>query len=165
MRTLTFIYTADGILQDVKQESSMLAVRYRDQEGWSTSKEDDSYFDMLVFDEAYEDKFKELFLDAQAEVVPALSAYMRHVAVDPVPVGDDFTLALALPDQWNAHLQKSLQTKIRQHLISYIMYRWLETKLNQEASAYLARATSVLEEAKKLLNVRTEPMRRWIGYW
>jgi hypothetical protein len=169
---LLFIYSSDLIFQDVKQEASHLAVRKRDREGISLDGEGGSYFEMFVFDEAYTVKFRELFLDARAEVTSAVSAYLKSVPVFPEYLEEedfhkdrDFTFELAMPDDFNFHMFKPLNIKIRQYLIAYIMYRWLETKLPEEASVYLERASHVLDDIKKLLNQRTKPLRRWHGYW
>jgi hypothetical protein len=64
-----------------------------------------------------------------------------------------------------SHLNKAVDIKIKQFLISYILYRWLETKLPEEAIIYQQRATSVLSEIKSLLEKRTKPIRRSHGYW
>ncbi len=165
MGALNFIYSHDDIFRGVKQESSHLAERRFD-------RESNSLFEQVVFDEEYLIKFRELFFDAQAEVVPALSAYMKEV-----PAGGgyfetqdfskdrDFCFVLLMPDDWNFHLVKPVDIKIKQFLIAYVMYRWLETKLPEEAAVYQQRASSVLSEAKALLEKRTRPIRRAHGYF
>jgi hypothetical protein len=172
VKPVVFIYSHDAILQDVKQESSHLAVRKRDKEGFSLDKEDNSYFEMLVFDEAYLIKFRELFFDAQSEVTSAVSAYLKDVPAftkyleeEDFRKDRDYTFALALPDDFNFHMVEPVNVKIRQYLIAYILFRWLETKLPEEASVYLERAIRCTEEIKKLLEHRTKPVRRWHGYW
>ena len=165
MRPLTFIYSHDNIFASVKQESSLLAVRRKDENG-------DSLFENLVFDEAYLILFRQLFFDAQAEVTPALSAYMKEVPVKPeffetqdFSSNRDYTFYLLMPDDWNFHLSRPLNIKVKQFIVAYIMYRWLETKLPQESAVYLERANSVLGDAKSLLNKMTQPFRRSHGYF
>lgn len=165
MKPLTFIYSHDNIFAAVKQESSLLAVRQYDKEG-------DGLFEKLVFDEEYLRLFRSLFFEAQAEVTPALSAYMKDVPVEPeyFEVRDfskdrDYIFYLAMPDDWNFHLTNPVDTKVREFLVAYIMYRWLETKLPEEATVYLNRASDVLENAKNLLEKRTKPIRHSHGFW
>jgi len=165
MNPLVFIYSHDNIFASVKQESSHLAIRKKDETG-------ESLFEQLVFDEAYLILFRQLFFDAQAEVTPALSGYMKDIPVEAeffetqdFSENRDYTFNLLMPDDWNFHLTRPVDIKIKQFIVAYIMWRWLETKLPQEAAAYLARATSVLDEAKALLNKRTKPIRRAHGYF
>ena len=165
MRPLIFIYSHDAIFLAVNQESSYLAERRFDDTG-------EGLFEQLVFDEEYLVKFRELFLDAQSEVTPALSAYLKEVPVEPeyFEMQDfspdlDYTFTLLMPDDWNFHLFKPVDIKIKQYLVAYIMYRWLETKLPEEAVVYLERATRLLEEIRSLLEKRTRVRRRWHGLW
>lgn len=165
MNPLTFIYSHDNIFASVKQESSLLAIRRKDENG-------DGLFDQLVFDEAYLILFRELFFDAQAEVTPALSGYMKDIPVEfdffetqDFSKDRNYIFYLFMPDDWNFHLYKPVDIKIKQFIVAYIMYRWLETKLPQEAVTYLERANSVLDDIKGLLNKRTDAIRRAHGYF
>jgi hypothetical protein len=159
------MYSHDSVFSSVKQESSLLAER-------RFSKEGDSLFEQLVFDEEYFRLFRSLFFDAQAKVTTALSAYMKDVPVDPdyfemqdFSKDRDYSFYLSMPDEWNFHLAKPVDIKIREFLTAFIMYRWLETKLPEEASIYLERANAVLLDAKDLLHKRTKPVRHSHGYW
>jgi len=165
MNPLMFVYSHDNIFASVKQEASLLAVRRFDKDG-------DSLFEQLVFDEAYLILFRQLFFEAQAEVTIAFSGYMKDVPTE----GDyfetqnffedrDYVFYLAMPSDWNYHLFKPVDIKVKEFLTAYIMYRWLETKLPQESLVYYQRARAVLDEAKVLLDKRTKPMRHSQGYW
>lgn len=106
------------------------------------------------------------FFDAQSMVVPALSAYMKDVPVESgyfefedFSKKRDFCLMLCMPDDFIRVVTDAVDSKIRQFLIAYIMYRWLETKLPEEAQIYLERATFVLGEAKELLERRSGRLR------
>jgi hypothetical protein len=170
MIPLILIYPHDHILEDVKQESSLLAVRKRDRQGFSVDVDDNSYFDLLVFDEDYFIKFRELFFDAQAEVIHVLSTCTRDVPAEGAYVDEkdfsrnrNFRLALLMPDEWNVHLSKALDSKVREFLIAYIMYRWLETKLPDEAATFLVRANAAKSAIKRMAGDGVR--RRWHGYW
>ncbi|MDR0713710.1 MAG: hypothetical protein LBF89_05570 [Bacteroidales bacterium] len=165
MKPLIFIYPHDDVFQDVKQESSLLAERINDKEG-------NSLFESIVFDEEYLTLFRKLFSDARSYVTPALSAYIKEIPAETeFYEARDFTkarnyeLILAMPDDFNFHLAKPADAKIRQFLIAYILYRWLETKLPEQAASYLARADKILSEVKNLLDNRINPIRRYHGYW
>jgi hypothetical protein len=165
MKPLIFIYPHDDIFQDVKQESSYLAERMSGRDG-------NSLFETIVFDGEYLTLFRQLFFDARSYVTPALSAYMKEI---PEESGwyeaQDFTadrnyeIILAMPDDFNFHLSKPVDARIRQFFIAYIMYRWLETKLPEQAAVYLARAEKTISETKNLLDKRIQPVKRWHGYW
>lgn len=156
MRTpITFIYSHDNIFQGVKQESSLYAKNKVDKDG-------NSLFDNLVFDEAYLTKFREYFFDAQAEITPTVSAYMKDIPTEPAyyefqdfTKDRDYVFHLLMPEDFDKHMTHSIDIKIRQFMIAYIMYRWLETKLSSDAEIYLGRAEKVKGEAKELLERRT----------
>jgi len=165
MKPITFIYSHDNIFASVKQEASLLAERKFDPNG-------EALFEQIVFDEEYLRLFRQLFFEAQAEVSAALSAYMKDVPVDAdyfetqdFYENRDYIFHLVMPDDWNYHLYKPVDIKVKEFLTAYIMYRWLETKLSGEASVYLQRATLVLDEAKTMLNKRTKPIRHSQGFW
>jgi hypothetical protein len=165
MKPLLFIYPHDDVFRDVKQESSYMAERMNDKEGASL-------FETLVFDEEYLALFRQLFSDARSQVTPALSAYMKDLPVDAeFYEAQDFSkdrnyeLLLSMPDGFNSHLAKPVEAKIRQFLVAYILYRWLETKMPEQAAIYLARAEKTLSEAKGVLDKRVCTERRWHGYW
>jgi len=165
MNPLMFIYAHDAVFASVKSESSLSAERRFDKDG-------DSLFETLVFDEEYLVQFRQLFFEAQAEVTAAVSGYMKDVPVEPdyFETRDfyedrDFVFYLAMPDDWNFHLVRPVEIKIKEFLTAYIMYRWLETKLPDEAVVYRERAVSVLKDAKNMLDKRTKPIRHSQGYW
>lgn len=152
---LTFIYSHDSIFQGVKQESSLSYKNKVDQDG-------NNLFEQLVFDEAYFPKFRELFFDAQAEITPALSAYMKEIPVEPAfheyqdfSKDRDYTFYLLMPEDFDRHMIHPIDIKIRQFIIAYIMYRWLEIKLPSDAAIFAERAAKVKDEAKELLERRT----------
>lgn len=165
MKPLVFIFSHDAIFQGVKQESSQLAIRKSDRDG-------NPLFEQIVFDEAYLPKFRELFFDAQAEVIPAVSRYMRDIPSEAeyfehtdFTKDRDYTFSLLMPRDFNMHMAKPVDIKIKQFLIAYIMYRWLETKLPEEAATYMERANMVLMEAKGALERRIKPIRRNHRLW
>jgi hypothetical protein len=158
---LTIIQTHDEILKGVKQESSLLAKRRTDQQGTPT-------FDELVFDEEYLILFRDLFFDARSNVESACSAYFM---VEDNPTFEsqnfdsekDFVLQLEIKD-FLQQMANNISMKMKYYLIAYIMYRWLETKLPQEAATYYARAETHLQDMKRYMEMRT--MRRQIkGSW
>jgi hypothetical protein len=165
MNPLIFIYPHDDIFQDVKQETSYLAERMSDSEG-------NSLFESLVFDEEYLPLFRRLFFDARSCVTSALSTYMRDIpASGDYDEAQDFTddrnyeLILLMPEDFNFHLAGAMDAQIRQFLVAYIMYRWLETKLSEHAPVYLERADRVISDIKCMADSKIHPIRRWHGYW
>jgi hypothetical protein len=121
MKPIRFVFSHDSIFQDVKLETSHLAVRKRDKSGGSVDAEGTGYFDLLVFDEDSLVKFRELFRDARADILSAVSAYTHPVPFVPEYREDDdfgrqrdFALTLAMPDGFNPHLSEALNARIRE---------------------------------------------------
>jgi uncharacterized membrane-anchored protein YjiN (DUF445 family) len=151
MRPVAFIYPADNIFQDVKREASYYAERKFDNAG-------ESLFEQLVFDEEYTGKFRELFLDARAEIAPLLAPFAKNVPVAGYFEQTDFTddvnaeFQIAVADDFPDVMIRPVDTKIREYLIAYIMYRWLETKIPQEAQIYYMRMQELKKYIKNALN-------------
>jgi hypothetical protein len=165
MIPIVFIYPHDDIFRDVKQESSYLAERKTDENG-------NPLFEQIVFDEEYLTLFRILFSDARADVTSALSAYTKDVPQGPERFEiRDFTddgnyeIGLAMPDDFTVSLTKPVEAKIRQYIIAYILFRWLETKLPLEAEIYFRRLGKTLSDIKEMLNRRSGPIRIADGYW
>lgn len=152
---INFFYTQESVFRAIKEESSQLAIRKTDKDG-------NSLFDNLVFDEAYLITFRRLFFDAQAEVISALEAYIPNddtaFFFEPEDFSKDinFSFVLCFPGDFKKALAKPIEIKVRQFLLTYIMYRWLETKLPDEAAVYLKRSEALLNESKELLDRRLE---------
>lgn len=164
MKPILLFYAHDHIFQAVKQESSLYAERKRDKEG-------NTEFDEFVFDEEYLIKFRELFFDAQTEITAVLSAYMRDVPPDmscldmqDFSENRDYRLVLAMPETWNYHLVRPLNIEIKQYMVAYILYRWLETKRPEDAAVYALRAEKTLAGIRQLIGQRTRPVRRGLGF-
>jgi hypothetical protein len=164
MKPIVFVFSHDVIFDGVKQESSLLAIRMRDEQG-------NGLFDEFVFDEDYLTKFRELFFDARAAMDFILSKYMKEVPVDVLyseakdfSKERDYEVFLSMPDHWNFHLSSPLNSKIKEFLIAYILWRWLETKDTGRAIIYKSRSESVDEEIKRMLNAFTKPAER-PHYW
>jgi hypothetical protein len=165
MKPLVLIYPKDNIFEDVKQEASLYAERKYDKEGTPI-------FEQLVFDEEYDTKFRELFLDARAAVGGILAPHMKGV---PSKMGyfeqtdyEDMTNCryyLSMRDNWNSHYRMPLDTNIRQFFIAYIMYRWLETKAPEDAAIYYQRCEKLKEEIKTALDAQLGVLRRKHTYW
>ena len=150
-----YMFSHDHIMTAVKQESSLYAERKRSEAG-------DVLFDELVFDEEYLTKFRELFFDAQANVLDRYSPYLNYLPDPPEEIFEevdtekniDFAFSLLMPCDYNHHYNKMVSVKTREYIVAYIMYRWLETKVPQEAAIYKDRADRVLIDARAYLEKR-----------
>lgn len=155
---LTLIQTHDDIFKSVKMESSYLAERKTDQQG-------NPAFEDFVFDEEYLILFRSLFFDARANVTSATVAYVKGMVPDAdyfdsqnFDTEKDFVLQLTMPDNFVQQMSNSVSIKMKDYLVAYVMYRWLETK-SQEAGVYLQRAEICLQDMKRYLEMRTTPRR------
>jgi len=164
MIAVPYIFSHDWISEGIKQESSLLAERKRTQEG-------DSLFEQFVFDEEYYRKFRELFFDAQAEVMDRFSAYMQYESEEEAYIFEesdftidrDFAFVLLMPCDYNRLYNKQVSVKTREFLIAYTMYRWLETKSPDEAAIYKQRADMTLVDARAYLEKRIVVRRKSAG--
>lgn len=154
---LTIIQTHDEIFKGVKQESSLLAARLSEAPGTPT-------FENIVFDEERLILFRDLFFDGRSNVESACSAYFMvqddtYFDSQNFDSQKDFILQLEITD-FLQQMANNVNMKMKYYLIAYVMYRWLETKLPNEAATYYARAETHLQDMKRYLEMRT--MRRKI---
>lgn len=162
-----YIFTRDLIQKAVKLESSLVAVRRKEQ---SSDGQTIELFDQLVMDEAYEVLFKRLMLEAHSDIITNIpSNFLAATPTDLTPVWSefpdfrqdrDFVLYMRMHNEWPLNYQKSVDVKIQQYLIDYILWKWFETKSPNDAAVYQSHLSTIMADIKTLLNKRDRPMRR-----
>ncbi len=164
MILLTFIYSHDLMFEAVKQEASLLAIRKADSDG-------NSLFENLVFDEAYLPTFRQLFFNAQGQIIPSLSGYLKDVPISPqyferqdFSKNRDYTFVLAMPDRFNMHMARPIEDYIFSFIKDHIMYKWLETKSPNDASVFRLNTEQYKMNLMSALAKRTMVIRRR-GHW
>lgn len=160
-----FKYSSEGIMKAVKRESSYIGVRRFSEDGVVL-------LDDIVYDEAYEIQFRDHFLAARGNVVEATLAYGKSIdeghdffEIDDMYDKNDFNLFLDLPANFAYGMAGPLTSRIKDYLVAYILYRWLETKLPQEAQVHLERSIAYLQDVKRYCEMRTERKRRVGRYY
>lgn len=158
-KTIVIMFPFESIFNRVKEETSYIAERTYDTDGKLKYEE-------LVFDEEYIDKFLELFQDAQANITQSCSAYLIDNEDEAYVVNDvdhqdekDFMLTLFVPKDFKSTLVKTVNSQIRQYLVAYVCYRWLETKLTKQAEIFLGRADETLADIVSNLEKGDYPKR------
>lgn len=155
-----FTSTQEEIQKAVAMESSILGVRTKDNNG-------DTMLDELVLDQAYELFLRQYFLDARSRLIMDFQAYTKNI--DPGTVYfdsedatsyTDFVFAVDLPETFNKNMLIPITTNIKEFIVAYIMYRWLETKMPNIAGVYKSRTDAIVEVLKTLFNARTALLRR-----
>ena len=75
----------------------------------------------------------------------------------------DFAFTLLMPCSYNQFYNKQVSIKAREFIVAYIMYRWLETKVPEEAAVYKERSDKALMDARAYLEKRIATTRRKTG--
>jgi len=150
-----FGFTKEEIFDAVKTESSLFAARKFTDKG-------DPLYSTLVFDEQYSEVvplFRGLFYEAQAEIINIIpDSLLQDTQVNFIDefAPDNFYFCLSFnPGQEKRYkfaYFKVINIKVKEALVSYIMYRWLETKMPEYANIYRTRFNSVLGDVRK--NIR-----------
>ena len=65
-----------------------------------------------------------------------------------------FAITLEFPDDHIKQTHQPMLVKMREYLISYIVYRWLENKIPEIAAVYLNKAEGALSGIKSLCEKR-----------
>lgn len=162
---VTVVISFEEMQRRVTEESSHFAVRQRDGDG-------SSLFEEFVLDEGYETKFRSYFYFAQGELTGYLSAYLAPAAepelVETERAGsEDWVIQLLMPRSFQKPMAKAVGVKIEEFVESYIMYRWLETKVSAASAAatYMATSDKLKAEICAGLNRRSCGIVRPNGYW
>lgn len=150
-----FQFTAEEIFKSVKTESSLFASRQFKDNG-------DPLYRNFVFDEEYSEViplFRELFFSAQANIISIFPNSLlqdcecSYIEED---APDDFIFCLKIKHchagRYNGAYNKVITIKTKEALVSYIMYRWLETKSPSYSEIYHSRYKGLLDDIRK--NVR-----------
>lgn len=156
---ITFVHSHDTIQRYVHQETSYLAKRrFRE----NTQGEAIEMMDELVMDSEHDYLFRRLFQEAKSEIIFVIKpAFIADTPTDLKSVfaeypdyrrDRDFALYLDVPNTFPVQYHKSIDTKIQQYLIDYILWRWLETKAPEEAATFKARLEKLVLEINNLLN-------------
>ena len=169
MKTIFFLFTHDAIQNAVKEETSLLAERRPD-----SADPTALYNDQLVMDEEYDTLFRRLFQDSHAEIITHISSnYLADTPTDIDAIFSefpdfseerDFALWLTMHDDFPSQYIKSTGIKLKQFVIDYICWRWLETKAPNEAVSYYNRTQYVMKDVKELLIRKINPIRRYPSF-
>lgn len=164
MIPLIFIYTHDMMFQAVKEESSQLAIRKADKDG-------NPLFEQLVFDEAYLPKFRQLFFNAQSQIIPTIAVYMKNIPTEgkyferqDFTKDRDYTFSLLMPNDFNTHITQQIEDCIFNFIKDWIMYKWLKTKSPVDAASFLEDSEQSKSDLRIALSKRINPIRRK-GYY
>ena len=162
---VAYIITGDMLSKAVKLETSLLAERRHKEYKDGTSED---LMDELVMDEEYEILFKRLMNDGKADIMLNLSSNLLvDTPTDLEPVYSefpdfrqdrDFNLFLNLHADWPTQYKKTVENKLQQYLIDFICYRWLETKSPNDAATYYSRLHTTLEDVRRLLVRKKNPL-------
>lgn len=164
--TVFYIITGDTLSKAVKLETSLLAMRRKKQQPDGSLRE---MLDELVLDEDNAILFKRLMNEAHADIITNISSNMlADTPTDMEPVLTEFPdfrqdmdtiLYLNMHNDWPMQYKKSVDIKIRQYMIDYICWRWLETKSQEDAVTYQSRLYDTLESIRHLLVRKTGGLR------
>lgn len=155
---ILFTFTKEETFNAVKTESSLFADRQFTDKG-------DPLYKQLVFDEQYSEViplFRELFFEAQTEIInimpsSLLQDYQCTFIEEDAPDNFMFGLNLSCTSDLdsgtgtivNSAYFKVITVKVKEALVCYIMYRWLETKKPTEAATYAGRFSQLLDVIRK----------------
>lgn len=158
MIPLQFVFSADSIFTGVKQETSYIAER-------ATTKDGQSLYESIVFDEEYLSYFYDKFNDAKAELKKHCSAYIKdhdHQLVfinDVTQQKEDCILTLYMPKTFKKGMASVINTKMREFLVTYVAYIWLSDKMAESAELMQGRADYALQQISSSLETRVIPIR------
>lgn len=157
---LTMIHSHDDIFKSVKEETTYLAERTFDNEG-------SALFEKVVFDEEYLTLFRDLFLEGQANIDRVIMPYIREMRQEDEGAFDnqnfdedrDYIRYMKMPYGFPSTASKPLSVNMKSYLVAYVIYRWLETKLPNEAIIHQKRADAYLDGIKHFIESRDYVMR------
>lgn len=160
MQLLDIYITSKTIFQRSQHEITELARRRTDQQGHTL-------YPLLVMDDDHYLIFRDYFREASAQIKEKCTAYIKN---NPVILGEDTNditgmdenlfLTLHLPQTFSTIMAQNIHNAIYNFLIAWVIYRWLEYKLPQEAILFRQKADTHLSNLNTLLEIRIRPVRR-----
>lgn len=160
MKLLDISITQKTIRQQVEHEITVLAKRRADQQGTPL-------YDQIVLDADHYLLFRSYFHEAAAQIAAHLTAYTKHQhrplgedTPDITGKDEDFFITLTMPDTFPHSTAHIIHNTIYGYITAWIIYRWLETKLPQEALLFRQKAEEKRRDLNFRLEIRTVPVRR-----
>ena len=160
MKILDIWISAKEIQKRVKHETTDLAKGRTNQQG-------QSLFDNLVMDEDQSLLFRTYFREACAMAHDKCAAYTKSSPAlngeddaDITHLDEDFYIILSMPETFPIAVSSLIDQAIYNHLITFVIYRWLETKLSNEAQLFRLRSEQNLSELSSRLERRTTLLQR-----
>jgi hypothetical protein len=164
MQTITITNERDDIRELVKEETSIIAKRRPAPPPLpheTTLQREELFNDLLILDEENETMFNRLFQEAHAEVISRVNAKFIKETTTDVGDGDgNSVIILNMPDEWPIQYERSVGFKVRQFIVDYIVWRWLEGKSPGDAAMYFSRLDETVKDIQGLLNRWGRPLRR-----
>lgn len=160
MKTLDIWITGKEIQQRVENETAIIARGQKDDKG-------NSLFSSFVFDEDQYSLFRVYFKEAAEKAIDKCSAYIRNMPVrlgeddeDARHLDEDFYAILEMPREFSNVEAAGVNQAIYQHLIAFVVYRWLESKIPNLSTVYFNRSEQNLQDLSSRLERRVRPFRR-----
>ena len=149
-----FVFSEESISRAVEEETTRAGKLARDNEG-------QSLLDDAVMDEEQAILFRRLFLETRAETLLFLSPWMinaREGDFDANNFDDERDFSVVL-DTTGRDMAMIVDAKVREFIVAYIAYRWMETRLPGSASVVLARAATARETAVRAMSKWRRPVK------
>ena len=153
-----YTFKSEDIRRAVEMETAYLGERIVDGNGGTR-------LDELLMDEEHEVLFRRLFLEARAEVLLFASPWCRGAGSLSFDAGDfsdgrDFLVSLEIS---RPGMQDVADAKIKEYLVTYILYRWFETKYPDAAALFAARSGAAMAAIRRAAMAGVPPatIRGW----
>lgn len=160
MKIIDIWIPAKEIQKRVEHETTDLAKGRTDQQG-------KPIFDILIMDTDQNLLFRTYFREAAAIAHDKCSAYTKHSPAcigeddaDVTHLDEDFYIILAMPDTFSIPTSSLIDRAIYNHLIAWTIFRWLETKLPNEAQLFRLRSEQSLSDLSTRMERRTTLLQR-----
>ena len=160
MKTIDIWIKARQIAERVEHETTVLALACK-------NRGQQQIYDNIIMDTDQLLNFRTYFKEAVATVQDKCSPYTRHNRPsqgeddqDTTRLDEDLYIILHMPDQFPDITAAAVDKAIYNYLIAWVIFRWLEVKLPQEAQPFRIRAEQNLSGLSSRLERRTTPFRR-----
>lgn len=160
MKALDIWIKAKEIAERVEQETTLLALIY-------LKRGQSQIYDNIVMDADTLLIFRTYFKEASEKVRDKCLAYSKYNRTEKgeddnniTQLDEDFFLTLHLPDNFPNIIASGIDRAIFAYLTFFVIYRWLETKLPQEALLFKTRSDQNLIDLSSRLEIRYKPLKR-----
>lgn len=149
MQDVKITIKKDDVFEEVEKTSAYVGSKNIDSNGRSL-------YDSVFVTDTDRQMLERFWQDAQNSVSSALSRVIGHTDVDS---NGNYTICLAMPDNFQIEQLPNLQSTAMNYVVNVIVAEWCNVSAKGEMENYTKQAETLLLQMKRIIYSRCRPIR------